>query len=122
MAEILIISHSKQIAEGTKALVEQMAGGVVIHAGGGVNDGEDIGTNIDLINDMLSQIKEDTICFYDIGSSKMNLEMAVEMYDGDHHLYVSDAPIVEGSFLAAVELSIGTNLETILEKLGKKVK
>lgn len=119
MTEILIISHSKNIAEGTKSLLEQMAGGVTVHADGGVKSGEDIGTSIDLINEMLSKVNDDTICFYDIGSSKMNLEMAVEMYEGEHQLHISDAPIVEGSFLAAVETRIGNNTEKIVEKLGK---
>lgn len=115
MTEILIISHSSEIAEGTRSLVSQMAGDTVIHASGGVEGG--IGTNIDQINDMLEKIEDDTICFYDIGSSRMNLEMAVEMYDGSHQLHISEAPIVEGSFLAAVENSVGASTEDVLEKL-----
>ena len=115
MTEILIISHSSEIAQGTRALVSQMAGDTIIHASGGV-DG-DIGTNIDQINDMIGKVGADTICFYDIGSSRMNLEMAVEMYDGEHELHISEAPIVEGAFLAAVENSVGSSTEAILEKL-----
>ncbi|CAM2919991.1 dihydroxyacetone kinase phosphoryl donor subunit DhaM [Salinicoccus roseus] len=115
MTEILIISHSSEIAQGTRALVSQMAGDTIIHASGGVDGG--IGTNIDQINDMIGKIGSDTICFYDIGSSRMNLEMAVEMYDGEHKLHISEAPIVEGAFLAAVENSVGSSTEAILEKL-----
>lgn len=122
MAEILIISHSQNIARGAKALIEQMASGVTIHADGGVNNGADIGTSIDLINEMLSDINSDTICFYDIGSSLMNLEMSVEMYDGPHTLYIAHAPLVEGAFLAAVEMSIGSDTKTVLEKLGEMKK
>lgn len=122
MSEILIISHSSKIAEGSRALIEQMAPGVTIHASGGVNDGQDIGTSIDLINDMLAEAGGDTICFYDIGSSLMNLEMAVEMYEGEYNLHIAHAPIVEGSFLAAVELSIGTDIDSVLEKLQKMKK
>lgn len=116
MADILIISHSSQIAEGTKALVEQMAKDVTIHASGGVEGG--IGTNIDQISEMLEAIGDDTICFYDIGSSLMNLEMAVEMYDGSHSVHISNAPLVEGSFLAGVESSVGSGIDDILEKLS----
>lgn len=122
MAEILIISHSRKIAEGTKSLIEQMAGDVTIHATGGVNDGEDIGTNINQIVDMLESVEDDTICFFDIGSSMMNLEMAVEMYEGKHTLHIANAPIVEGAFLAAVEISTGKNTDDILEQLGKMEK
>ena len=120
MADILIISHSRKIAEGTKALVEQMAKDVTIHASGGV-DG-DIGTNIDQISEMLGSIGNDTICFYDIGSSLMNLEMAVEMYDGPHAVHISKAPLVEGSFLSGVESSVGTSTGEILEKLNEMKK
>ncbi|TVT28120.1 PTS-dependent dihydroxyacetone kinase phosphotransferase subunit DhaM [Salinicoccus cyprini] len=120
MTEILIISHSKDIAEGTRALISQMAKDTVIQASGGMDGG--IGTSVDQINDMLDQVQEDTICFYDIGSSKMNLEMAVEMYDGNHTLHISEAPIVEGSFLAAVENSVGTETTQILEKLQEMKK
>ncbi|HIW11673.1 MAG TPA: PTS-dependent dihydroxyacetone kinase phosphotransferase subunit DhaM [Candidatus Salinicoccus stercoripullorum] len=120
MADILIISHSSEIAGGTKALVEQMAKDVTIHASGGVDGG--IGTNIDQISEMLGSIDNDTICFYDIGSSLMNLEMAVEMYDGPHSVHISNAPLVEGSFLAGVESSVGTNTESILEKLNEMKK
>lgn len=115
MAEILIISHSAEIAEGTKALISQMAGDTVIHASGGVDGG--IGTNIDQITEMLDNVNDDTLCFYDIGSSKMNLEMAIEMYTGSHSVYLTEAPIVEGSFLAAVESSIGSTADQIREKL-----
>ncbi len=120
MADILIISHSSQIAEGTKSLVEQMARDVTIHASGGVDGG--IGTNIDQISGMLEGIEDDTICFYDIGSSLMNLEMAVEMYDGPHTVHISNAPIVEGSFLAGVESSVGSSADDILEKLNEMKK
>ncbi|WP_020006541.1 dihydroxyacetone kinase phosphoryl donor subunit DhaM [Salinicoccus albus] len=120
MTEILIISHSSHIAEGTKALVEQMAKDVTIRASGGV-DGS-IGTNSAQISSMLNDVEEDTICFYDIGSSLMNLEMAVEMYDGGHNIHVSGAPLVEGSFLAGVEISVGTDTESIMEKLSEMQK
>lgn len=120
MTEILIISHSKDIASGTKALIEQMAEGVTVHASGGVNGS--IGTNIGQIDHMLAEVKDDTICFFDIGSSLMNLEMAVEMYEGKHNIHIANAPIVEGSFLAAVEISIGKNLDDIMDKLSEMVK
>ncbi|GAB3068009.1 dihydroxyacetone kinase phosphoryl donor subunit DhaM [Salinicoccus sesuvii] len=120
MTEILIISHSRDIAEGTKALISQMAKKTVVQASGGMDGG--IGTSVDQINDMLRYVQEDTICFYDIGSSKMNLEMAVEMYEGNHTLHISEAPIVEGSFLAAVENSIGTEIHTIIDKLNEMKK
>ena len=36
--------------------------------------------------------------FYDLGSSEMNLDMAIEMYEGQYEIVKINAPLVEGSF------------------------
>ena len=40
--------------------------------------------------------------FYDLGSSEMNIDLAIDMYKGKYHIYKVNAPIVEGSFTANV--------------------
>ena len=55
--------------------------------------------------------------FYDIGSSEMNVDMAIEMYDGDYRVIKVDAPIVEGSFIAAVRLSVGGTVDDALAEI-----
>lgn len=47
----------------------------------------------------------------------MNVDMAIEMYEGNHRVLKVDAPIVEGSFIAAVKLSIGGSIDDALAEI-----
>lgn len=119
MSAILLVSHSRDIAEGTRQLLKQMAGDVDVYAVGGVEDGKEIGTSFDAIQERINQINEDLMCFYDLGSAEMNLDMALEMYEGNYERVKVAAPIVEGSFTAAVKLSTGASLNDALEEVKK---
>ena len=119
MSAILLVSHSRDIAEGTRQLLKQMAGDVDVYAVGGVEDGKEIGTSFDAIQEQINNIDEDLICFYDLGSVEMNLDMALEMYEGNCERVKVEAPIVEGSFTAAVKLSTGASLNDALEEVKK---
>lgn len=116
MPKIILVSHSKEIASGTKSLLKQMAGDVDIIPIGGLPDGS-IGTSFDIIQEVLTKLEDDALCFYDIGSSEMNVDMAIEMYDGNHRVLKVDAPIVEVSFIAAVKLSIGGSIDDALAEI-----
>ncbi|HDC8337400.1 PTS-dependent dihydroxyacetone kinase phosphotransferase subunit DhaM [Staphylococcus aureus] len=116
MPKIILVSHSKEIASGTKSLLKQMAGDVDIIPIGGLPDGS-IGTSFDIIQEVLTKLEDDALCFYDIGSSEMNVDMAIEMYDGNHRVLKVGAPIVEGSFIAAVKLSIGGSIDDALAEI-----
>ena len=115
MTSIILVSHSEKIAEGTKDLLSQMASGVNVVAQGGING--EIGTSFDDIHQLLNGLNDDAICFYDIGSAEMNLDLAIEMYTGDYRVEKVDAPIVEGSFTAAVKLSVGGNFDETLQEI-----
>lgn len=116
MTKIILVSHSKEIASGTKSLLKQMAGDVDIIPIGGLPDGS-IGTSFDIIQEVLTKLEDDALCFYDIGSSEMNVDMAIEMYDGNYRVLKVDAPIVEGSFIVAVKLSIGGSIDDALAEI-----
>lgn len=58
--------------------------------------------------------------FYDIGSAEMNLDLAIEMYDGKHRVEKIDAPIVEGTFTAAVNISVGNTVDEVINELNTK--
>ncbi|MBF0842870.1 MULTISPECIES: dihydroxyacetone kinase phosphoryl donor subunit DhaM [Mammaliicoccus] len=119
MATIGIISHSKDIAQGVKDLLAQMSPDVSVIAKGGNNEGE-IGTSIDTVNAIIDELTEDALLFYDIGSAEMNLEMAIDLYEGDYKLYKVDGPIVEGAFLASVSLSTGATLEEAISSIERE--
>lgn len=118
MTKIVIISHSNDIANGVKDLLNQMANDVEVIVQGGTEDG--IGTSYDDIQQLINDLDDDALCFYDIGSAEMNLDMAIEMYEGDHQVKKMKAPIVEGSFTAAVNLSVGKDIENIEQELNEK--
>ena len=112
MTQIIIVSHSKEIAEGTKALINQMVGeDVGVVAQGGANG--NIGTSYDDIQEMINQLDNDALCFYDIGSAEMNLDLAIEMYEGNYRVEKMNAPIVEGAFNAAVKISVGNSIDEV---------
>lgn len=119
MATIGIISHSKDIAQGVKDLLAQMSPDVTVIAKSGNNEGE-IGTSIDTVNEIIDELTEDALLFYDIGSAEMNLEMAIDLYEGDYKLYKVDGPIVEGAFLASVSLSTGATLEEAISSIERE--
>lgn len=112
---ITLVSHVPEMAEGLPKLLSQVAGNVSITTAGGTNDG-DIGTSMEKIMNAFDENKADEIlAFYDLGSAKMNLEMAMEMSDKKVHLY--DTAFVEGAYTAASLIQAGVGLEDIEKQL-----
>ena len=112
---VLLISHVEEIATGLVKLISQVAADVTIKTAGGTEDG-DIGTSFDKINAVLDEFEEDKIlAFYDLGSAKMNLEMAMEFSDKEIILY--ETALIEGAYIAASLLQADVDLETIEEQL-----
>ncbi|GAA2866741.1 dihydroxyacetone kinase phosphoryl donor subunit DhaM [Lactobacillus intestinalis] len=113
---ITLVSHVPEIAEGLPKLLNQVAKDVPITTAGGTNDG-DIGTSMEKIMDAFDDNEADEIlAFYDLGSAKMNLEMAMEMTDKKTvHLY--DAAFVEGAYTAASLIQAGVGLDEIESQL-----
>jgi dihydroxyacetone kinase phosphotransfer subunit len=113
MVSLLIVSHSAKLAEGVKELADQMAGGVVqIATAGGMADGA-LGTSTDLIRAGLEAIAthDGTLILVDLGSAVLSTEAVLEALGSAHPMLISDAPLAEGAVLAAIEASVGANLE-----------
>ncbi|ARI76422.1 dihydroxyacetone kinase phosphoryl donor subunit DhaM [Halobacillus mangrovi] len=114
--DIVLVSHSEKITEGIRFLIEEMVGGVSVQAAGG-NEAGGIGTSFDKVQNAFKNVGEaGAVVFYDLGSSQMNAEMAIEMLELEN-VHLSSAPIVEGAYLAAVESSVGKSVNEILEEL-----
>ena len=112
---ITLVSHVPEIAEGLPQLLNQVAKDVPITKAGGTND-NDIGTIMEKIMQAFADNQADEIlAFYDLGSAKMNLEMAIEMSDKKVHLY--DTAFLEGAYTAASLIQAGVNLEDIEKQL-----
>ncbi len=111
MVGLLIVSHSAQIAAGVKDLADQMTGGQVsIAAVGGTADGR-LGTNPDGIRAGFDAIASPAgvLVLMDLGSAVLSAETALE--GAAHPVRLSNAPLVEGALLAAVEASAGGDLD-----------
>lgn len=121
MINLLIASHSKKLAEGLREILIQMAPNVNILVSGGDKDGN-IGSNFDEINQIINEYSTDgLVIFFDLGSSMMNCQMAIDMLDDEKKskVYLAGTPIVETSVQIAVEASAGQSLEKIVKYLNE---
>ena len=120
MINLLIASHGKKLAEGLREILIQMAPNVNILVSGGDKDGN-IGSNFDEINQIINEYatNDGLVIFFDLGSSMMNCQMAIDMLDDEKKskVYLAGTPIVETSVQIAVEASAGQSLEKIVEYL-----
>lgn len=112
---ILLVSHVEEIANGLLRLLDQVAADVTIKTAGGTDDGK-VGTDFNKIQDTLNEFEEENIlAFYDLGSAKLNLEMAMDFSEKNVTLY--DASFLEGAYVTASLLQTDVDLETIEEQL-----
>ena len=116
---LVLVSHSKALAEGLRDMVVQVAGdGVRVAAAGGTADGR-LGTNAEAIVETLRAILAETgdgvLVLLDLGSAWLSVEMALEELSDTERarVCVSEAPLVEGAVLAAVQASIGAALSEV---------
>lgn len=120
MVSLVIVSHSKKIAEGVKELASEVSGGANIYAIGGSKAGT-LGSDYDSIVQALSDAASqgDVIVLADMGSSVLTVETALDAMDekSQHRIHVSAAALVEGSVLAAVSIAGGAGLDEILSQL-----
>ena len=104
---ITIVSHVYEVANGLPRLLTQVAKDVPIN---------DVGTSMGKIMNAFEENDADEILsFYDLGSAKMNLEMAIEMTDKKVHLY--DVALIEGAYTAATLLEAGVDLQEVEKQL-----
>ncbi|EHJ52276.1 dihydroxyacetone kinase phosphoryl donor subunit DhaM [Streptococcus macacae] len=112
---IVIVSHSKNLAQGLYDLIEEVAKDVSVTYIGGTKDGE-IGTSFEQIEEAIEQNAQTVLLtFFDLGSARMNLEIAADLSDKD--IVMMNVPIVEGAYSAAALIQAGVSLEEILSQL-----
>ena len=116
---LVLVSHSKALAEGLRDMVVQVAGeSVRVAAAGGTPDGR-LGTNAEAIGDTLRATLAGSdagvLVLLDLGSAWLSVEMALEALSDTERarIVVSEAPLVEGAVLAAVQASVGGTLSEV---------
>ena len=114
---IVIVSHSRLVAEGAADMVRQMVGDEVPLAWCGGNLEGGLGTSVEAIIAAIDRAWSDrgVAILVDLGGAETNSEMAIEMLDGDraHKVVVCNAPVVEGAVMAATEASGGASLAEV---------
>lgn len=114
---IVIVSHSKNIAQGVVDLVREVAKDVEITYVGGTEDGG-IGTSFERVKAVVEEnSKETLLAFFDLGSAKMNLEMVTDF--SDKTIHINYVPIVEGTYTAAALLQADAEQDAILAQLAE---
>ncbi|NLI67285.1 MAG: PTS-dependent dihydroxyacetone kinase phosphotransferase subunit DhaM [Bacilli bacterium] len=114
---IVIVSHSDKIANGIKDLLKEVSENIKVEAAGGTAAGG-IGTSLDKIAEAIANVssQKGVVVFYDIGSAKMNAELVIELNQWEN-VFVIDAPLVEGAYVAAVKTSIGKTADEIKREM-----
>ncbi len=113
---LVLVSHSRQLGEGTRELASQMTQGrVKIAVAGGTADGR-LGTDATAILAAIQDVRgpAGVLVLVDLGSAVLSTQMAIEQLpEGVGRVLVSNAPFVEGAVIAGVEASIDSDLDAV---------
>jgi len=118
MVGIVIVSHSAKVAEGIQEMASQMAGEQQkIIAAGGMEDGS-IGTDAVRISHAIiaADSGDGVVVLVDLGSAVLSTEMAFELLPDElrKRARIADAPVLEGSIIAAVQAAAGDPLLAVI--------
>ena len=117
MVGIVIVSHSKKVAEGVVELAQQMAGANDhIIPCGGMEDGS-IGTDAVRIMEAIQEADtgDGVAILVDLGSGILSTQTALDLLEEPIHAVIADAPILEGAIAAAAEAGQETTLEAVIQ-------
>jgi dihydroxyacetone kinase phosphotransfer subunit len=128
MIGILVVSHSVDAARGIVDIASGMVGesdSVLIEGVGG-NDEGGLGVSVvkvvNALDEMLPRCDGGILILADLGSSILSSRGAMDMIDPKYSsskIIIADAPILEGTMMAAVEASAGSDLETVSESASE---
>lgn len=118
MIGIVVVSHSRPLAEAAVTLATQMATGPEIAVAAGL-EGGGFGTDAAAISLAIQRVDSDdgVLVLLDLGSALMSTELALEFLDADlaDRVRISSAPLVEGLLSAVVAASTGADLDAVAE-------
>jgi len=120
MVGLVLVSHSETLVAGLREMVAQVAGDdVPVTTAGGTDDGR-LGTSAPriaaAIRAALDGGADDALVLLDLGSAALSLELATEELSVDERrrVRISEAPLVEGAILAAVQASVGAPIDDVV--------
>ena len=119
MVGIVLVSHSRALAEALRDLVQQVAASDVplaIAAGVGPQR-EEFGTDAIEISEAIQSVysEDGVLVLMDLGSAVLSAEMAVELLPDEMRPRIKfcAAPVVEGAIAAGVQAGLGMDLDAI---------
>ncbi|MFD0685510.1 dihydroxyacetone kinase phosphoryl donor subunit DhaM [Actinomadura fibrosa] len=122
MVGLVVISHSRILAEGVAELARALGvGKAVVEPAGGDADGG-FGTSIDLVERAVAAADggDGVVLLADLGSSVLTAKMYIEDAAEDDEdgvqggVVLADAPLVEGAVAAASMAAAGADLAAVL--------
>lgn len=119
MVGIVIVSHSKNLADSVVEFTGLMAPDANIAAAGGMEDGS-FGTSFEKIQKAIESVysEEGVIVLMDMGSAVMTTEMVLDMFEPDI-VKMADCPLVEGAVVATINAVSGMKMDEILAALSQ---
>lgn len=123
MVGIVVVSHSKKLAEEVIELAKEMKKNDFPLINGSGTSGDFLGSDPMIIKNAIENAYTDkgVIIYVDLGSSILNTEMAIDFIDEDSFdkskIKIADAPIVEGLISAVAINDENATLDEILEEM-----
>jgi phosphoenolpyruvate---glycerone phosphotransferase subunit DhaM len=111
---IVLISHSRSLAEGAAELARQMGvGEVAVEPAGGTEDGG-LGTSLELLESAVRSADQGAgvVLIADLGSSVLTAKTYLEDVE-DAEVVLADAPFVEGAVAAASAAAGGADVASV---------
>jgi phosphocarrier protein FPr len=119
MVGLVIVSHSRALADALVNLVKQVASPdvpIVVAAGIGENR-QEFGTDAVEISQAIQSIysPDGVLVMMDLGSAVLSAQMAVELLPPEMGALIRfcAAPLVEGCIAASVQIGLGSDLDTV---------
>ena len=123
---LVIVSHSHQIALGTKDLAQAMAPDVHIGASGGNPDGG-LGTSFDMVEAVGKQAAlaagdSGVVFLTDIGSATLTVDTVMEFAEDPGVYALAVGPLVEGAVVAATAAQTGATRDEVVRAVADAAK
>lgn len=125
MVGIVLVSHSHELAQAAKALAgQQVQGRAALAAVGGTGDPDfPFGTDALTIMEAIQTVYDDdgVLVLMDLGSAILSAETALEFMAPEQaaRVRLSAGPFIEGAMAAAVQASIGADLEAVAREAAE---
>lgn len=124
MVNILVISHSKKMADAIIDFANLVkTDNFEFVSIGGINNGKDYGTDEKLIEKSIATLTKnrDLVIIYDLGTSLLNTRSALDKMDQkiQKRVYIADCAFLEGTLVAVTsnsETCNGYSIKKLLEE------